>query len=113
MVLILGTEVGSIDSTQCGHTNKLKERALHIMYVTSCCSAYRDIRMLQNIFCSLESLSVPTVAVMNGIALGGGLELALACDFRIADSIHCKQIGLPEVKIGVLPGESRSYNGRA
>ena len=46
---------------------------------------------------------MPTVALMNGTTLGGGLELALACDIRIADN-HCKQIGLPEVKLGVLPG---------
>ena len=46
---------------------------------------------------------MPTIALLNGTTLGGGLELALACDFRIADE-QCKQIGLPEVKIGVLPG---------
>ena len=55
-------------------------------------------------FCVLESLPVPTVALLNGITLGGGLELALACDYRIADPEKCKQIGLPEVKIGVIPG---------
>ena len=47
---------------------------------------------------------MPTIAVLNGTTLGGGLELALACDFRVADSTCCKQIGLPEVKLGVLPG---------
>ena len=84
--------------TQCGYY------LICITYCTYVYSAYRDVRLLQNIFCSLESLPVPTVAVMNGIALGGGLELALSCDFRIADSTFCKQIGLPEVKLGVLPG---------
>ena len=59
---------------------------------------------IQGIFCALESLSVPTIAILNGTTLGAGLELALSCDFRIADLIHCKQIGLPEVKLGVLPG---------
>ena len=49
---------------------------------------------------------MPTVAVLNGTTLGGGLELALACDYRVADSV-CSQIGLPEVKLGVLPGELR------
>ena len=48
---------------------------------------------------------MPTIAVLNGEVLGGGLELALACDFRIADSLYCKSVGLPEVKIGVLPGK--------
>ena len=61
---------------------------------------------LEMVLCSLESLPVPTVAMLNGTALGGGLELALACDFRIADAEHCRQLGLPEVKLGVLPGTS-------
>ena len=66
--------------------------------------AFADVRQLQNVFCMLEALPVPTVALLNGITLGGGLELALACDYRIADPEKCKQIGLPEVKIGVIPG---------
>ena len=60
--------------------------------------------MIQNLLCSFESLPVPTVAIVNGTALGGGLELALACDYRIADSASGGQIGLPEVKLGVLAG---------
>ena len=59
---------------------------------------------LAHILCALESLSVPTIAVLNGTTLGGGLELSLACDYRVADQ-SCTQIGFPEVKIGVLPGE--------
>lgn len=55
--------------------------------------------------CALETLSIPTVAVINGTILGGGLELALSCDYRVADRKHCQQLGLPEVKIGVLPGK--------
>jgi len=62
------------------------------------------VSKLQLVLCQLESLPVPTIALLNGAALGGGLELALACDFRIADSDLCQNIGLPEVKIGVLPG---------
>lgn len=67
-------------------------------------SAYERTRLLQDLLCSLEALPVPTVAILNGTTLGGGLELAMACDFRIADSAFCQQIGLPEVKIGVLAG---------
>lgn len=48
---------------------------------------------------------MPTICILNGATLGGGLELALACDYRIADATKCKQIGLPEVKLGLLPGE--------
>ena len=54
------------------------------------------------IFSDFEDLNVPTVAVINGIALGGGLEMCLAADFRVmADSA---KIGLPEVKLGIYPG---------
>lgn len=69
-------------------------------------SVYTNVRKFQSIFCVLESLPVPTITILNGTTLGAGMELALSCDFRVADSAFCKQIGLPEVKIGVLPGSS-------
>lgn len=50
----------------------------------------------------LEASSKPIVAAINGIALGGGLELALACDYRISSANA--QLGLPEVNLGILPG---------
>lgn len=50
----------------------------------------------------LQRLPIPTIAALNGITLGGGCELALACDFRIAE--EQVQIGLPEIKLGVFPG---------
>jgi methylglutaconyl-CoA hydratase len=50
----------------------------------------------------LESIQVPTLAAINGAALGGGLELALLCDLRIA-APHAV-LGLPEVSLGVIPG---------
>jgi enoyl-CoA hydratase/carnithine racemase len=50
----------------------------------------------------LETISVPTLAAINGVALGGGLELALLCDFRIAAE-HAL-MGLPETSLGVIPG---------
>jgi 3-hydroxyacyl-CoA dehydrogenase/enoyl-CoA hydratase/3-hydroxybutyryl-CoA epimerase len=66
--------------------------------------AYELIRLGQQIFDRLEALRCPTVAVINGFALGGGLELALACDYRLA--LHNKKpiIGLPEVQLGLHPG---------
>lgn len=56
----------------------------------------------QATFAKLERLPFPTVAAINGFAFGGGLELALACSFRIA-SPNAK-LGLPEIKLGLIPG---------
>ena len=52
----------------------------------------------------LEALSVPSVALINGHCLGGGLELALACDYRVACDAPEIRIGLPEVRLGIHPG---------
>ena len=54
------------------------------------------------LFDLIENLSVPVIAAVNGFALGGGLELAMACHFRVA-SDNAK-MGLPEVSLGVIPG---------
>ncbi|NVK55176.1 MAG: fatty acid oxidation complex subunit alpha FadB [Alteromonadaceae bacterium] len=54
------------------------------------------------VFDRFEDLAVPTIAAINGFALGGGCEMALACDLRIADTTAA--IGLPEVKLGLMPG---------
>jgi 3-hydroxyacyl-CoA dehydrogenase/enoyl-CoA hydratase/3-hydroxybutyryl-CoA epimerase len=72
--------------------------------IESADQAYELIRLGQQVFDRLEALWCPTVAVINGFALGGGLELALACDYRLA--LHNKKaiIGLPEVQLGLHPG---------
>lgn len=56
----------------------------------------------QRVFARLDTLPMPSVAVINGYAFGGGLELALACTFRIATANA--KVGLPEIKLGVIPG---------
>ena len=53
-------------------------------------------------FSKIENLGVPTIAAISGYALGGGLELALLCDFRIAGPDA--KLGLPEIKLGIFPG---------
>ncbi|MBZ9870579.1 enoyl-CoA hydratase/isomerase family protein [Mesorhizobium sp. BR1-1-9] len=57
---------------------------------------------LRTIVAALETIAKPTVAAVHGTALGGGLELALGCHFRVADA--GARLGLPEVKLGLLPG---------
>ncbi len=66
--------------------------------------AYELVRMGQSVFDRLESLPCPTVAVINGFCLGGGLELVMACDYRLAIASDKKILGLPEVKLGLHPG---------
>lgn len=52
----------------------------------------------------LEALPFPTCAAIDGAALGGGLEVALACDYRVCGTNPKVQLGLPEVKLGLIPG---------
>src|SRR5690606_19620155 len=52
----------------------------------------------------LERLPIPVVAAIDGAALGGGLEVALACGYRIASDSPKTRLGLPEVQLGILPG---------
>jgi len=59
-------------------------------------------RLGQNTFSSLEKMEIPVIGALNGYALGGGLELALGCDFRIASTKA--KFGQPEVNLGMIPG---------
>lgn len=59
---------------------------------------------LGRLFLRLEQITKPSVAAINGLALGGGLELALACHQRVAVESDALLLGLPEVKLGLLPG---------
>lgn len=56
------------------------------------------------LFQRIEDLNVPVVVAINGFCLGGGLEMAMACHYRIATRSEGTRVGLPEVKLGIIPG---------
>lgn len=62
----------------------------------------RKLRLENEAFTAIETLPQPVIAALNGVALGGGAEIALACDLRIMDARA--RIGFPEVNMGVFPG---------
>ena len=66
--------------------------------------AFQLMRHAQTLFSSFESLNCPTVALIDGFCLGGGLELALACDYLVAHNSVKTKLGFPEVKLGIHPG---------
>jgi 3-hydroxyacyl-CoA dehydrogenase/enoyl-CoA hydratase/3-hydroxybutyryl-CoA epimerase len=68
------------------------ERALHDM-----------VNHGHRIFTRLAALKVPTVAAIHGACLGGGLEVTLACDWRVASMDRATKLGLPETQLGILP----------
>jgi len=58
----------------------------------------------QRVMDRIEAMTTPTVALIRGFCLGGGLELALACRYRVADRDPATRLGLPEVRLGIHPG---------
>ncbi|TAI53354.1 Short-chain-enoyl-CoA hydratase [Bacillus paralicheniformis] len=91
-VIITGTG----DRTFCAGAD-LKERAR-----MSRTEAKQAVSMIQQVVSETEKLPQPVIASLNGSALGGGLELALACDIRIAAE-HI-ELGLPETTLAIIPG---------
>ncbi|KAF9509871.1 hypothetical protein BS47DRAFT_1377523 [Hydnum rufescens UP504] len=93
VLIIRSSERGSF----CSGADLIERRTMSATAVSDFLS---DLRLA---FSALEDFRMPTIAAIDGPALGGGLELALACDFRIAGSDVTK-IGLPETKLGIIPG---------
>jgi 3-hydroxyacyl-CoA dehydrogenase/enoyl-CoA hydratase/3-hydroxybutyryl-CoA epimerase len=75
-----------------------------IMTLAGDARALEMIELGQRLFSRLEALPYPTVAAIHGYALGGGLELALACRYRVAVGDSKLALGLPEVQLGLHPG---------
>jgi len=67
-------------------------------------AAHALVQRGQSVFDRIEALGVPTVAAIHGFCLGGGLELALACNYRVAADEPSTKLGLPEVRLGIHPG---------
>ncbi len=86
-VFIVGADITEFGSLFAGSEDELFEKILGINI---------------EIFNPFEDLPVPTVAAINGIAFGGGLEMALVCDYRVM--AESAKIGLPETKLGIIPG---------
>jgi len=86
-VFIVGADIMEFGSLFAGGEDELYEKILGIN---------------TGIFNPFEDLPMPTVAAINGIAFGGGLEMALVCDYRVM--AESAKIGLPETKLGIIPG---------
>src|SRR5688572_20766690 len=72
--------------------------------LTSAEQGFELVRSAQRTFDAIEGLPCPSVAVIHGFALGGGLELALACKYRVGIKSDKFSVGLPEVMLGIHPG---------
>ena len=86
-VFIVGADIMEFGSLFAGSEDELFEKILGIN---------------TEIFNPFEDLPVPTVAAINGIAFGGGFEMALLCDYRVM--AESAKVGLPETKLGIIPG---------
>jgi enoyl-CoA hydratase/carnithine racemase len=87
---------GSGDKAFCAGADLKERRGMSLDAVRE------QLRLYQSALSWLRTLTAPTVAAINGIALGGGLELALLCDLRVAAE-HAV-LGLPETSLGIIPG---------
>lgn len=76
----------------------------HLATITDAAAGAEMSRQAQGVFQKLDDLPFPTVAAIDGVCLGGGLEMALACSYRIITDTPGTQLGLPEVQLGLIPG---------
>lgn len=72
--------------------------------VTDARAAAASIREVHALFGRIAGLPVPVVVAIDGVCLGGGLELALACHYRVARNVEQTRLGFPEIQLGIYPG---------
>lgn len=105
--------------------NKSLKGAIFFSHKDNCFLAGADINLIasisteadaadkseqgQMVFNRIEDLTIPTIACVDGVCLGGGLEFALSCKVVLASNSSKTQLGLPEVKLGILPGFGGTY----
>ena len=70
---------------------------------------YEALMSIHKIFNKLENLSIPTIAYINGACMGGGLELALACKYRVLSTNEKTKLAFPEIKLGIFPGFAGTF----
>ena len=93
LVIISGKKNSFIAGANIDHIQHLKHTEEMVEFIS----------LGQTLFNLLSSFNYPTAAAIHGICLGGGLELALACDYRVATLDNSTRLGLPEVKLGLIP----------
>ncbi len=86
-VFIVGADITEFGTQFGGSEDEIADKILSINF---------------DIFNAFEDLPIPTVAAINGIALGGGFEMGLVCDYRVMS--EAARVGLPETKLGIIPG---------
>ncbi len=94
VIIASGKKNGFIAGADISQFNKFKDID----------ESFTMLRRGQQIFDKLEALRLPVVAMIDGFCVGGGLELALACHYRVAEDGPKTRLGLPEVKLGIHPG---------
>jgi len=94
VIIASGKEKGFIAGADIAEFNKFRDIN----------DAVALLRRVQQIFDRLESLKIPVVAMIDGFCMGGGMELSLACHYRVAEDSSKTRLGLPEVRLGIHPG---------
>lgn len=94
VILASGKKNGFIAGADISQFNKFKDVD----------EAVELLKKGQDIFSKIESLNLPSVAMIEGFCLGGGMELVLGCRYRVAEDSQKTRLGLPEVKLGIHPG---------